>query len=138
VKTLEDIQEIIDHLSYVDRAGVQWTLPTYEDEEGIYLQVRFADTRNVGAEYWQTGRKWRLSKHMTDSEVVWTCFAAISMAEEHEMRENFRYRGACIAGPNLDVEVLAEVARYKKNMDLRPSITAPARRYYDPSNLSRP
>lgn len=58
----------------------------------------------------QRGRKWFLSEHMTDSEVVQTALVAVLAATEHEAREDFRYRGAAIFGPHYDVEALYYLA----------------------------
>lgn len=58
----------------------------------------------------RTGRKWRLSVHMTKSELVRTIFMACLAFQEHELRERFRYRGMAIFGPHIDVDALAETA----------------------------
>lgn len=55
----------------------------------------------------QNGRRWPLSEHMVESEVVQTVFAAIAMWEEHERRENFRYLGQKVFSPHLDLGKLA-------------------------------
>ncbi len=39
----------------------------------------------------QKSRWWRLSKHMTLTEIINTAFACCQMAEKHEFRENFNY-----------------------------------------------
>lgn len=68
-----------------------------------WIQVRFHDKGKL-----QSCRKWRLSVHMTTSEVVQTVFAAIKAAEEHETREKFLYKGVNIFGPHFSVDQLAE------------------------------
>jgi hypothetical protein len=40
----------------------------------------------------QKSRWWRLSKHMTLTEIINTAFACCQMAEKHEFRENFNYK----------------------------------------------
>lgn len=114
-----EMREILADVTYTDRAGVEWQILFRTEDDGTpYLQLHFEDLRD--RDFVQVGRKWRLSRWMTRSEVVWTAFAAIHLAEEHELRENFRYRGAKIGGPHLDVDVLAEVARIRGNIDVRP------------------
>lgn len=54
------------------------------------------------------GRWWRLSEHMTDSEIVWTCWAAVQMAILHEAREKFTFKGVPIADSHVDVHKLAD------------------------------
>ncbi len=80
------------------------------DVDGSYLQVQFAapDSATGEAASW-AGRKWRLSPHMTRSEVVQTALKAVLTAEEHEAREQFLYRGRAIFGPRINVERLWEL-----------------------------
>jgi len=66
----------------------------------------------------QYGRKWRLSQHMTKSEIVQTAFKAILTAEEHEVREKFLYRGHAIFGPHLNVDALVGFSQLA--LDARP------------------
>lgn len=67
----------------------------------------------------QRGRKWRLSEHMTPSEVVRTQFMAVMAVVEHEVRELFTYRGGAIFGPHIDIETLLDgVDRLDKRTEL--------------------
>lgn len=68
---------------------------------------------------YQEGRKWLLEEGMTDTEIVLTALKAIITFEEHEAREAFRYKGARIFGPHLDLDSLREFARKKENLSLR-------------------
>ncbi len=70
-----------------------------------YLQVTFPADGEM-----QKGRKWLLSEHMVDAEIVQTAFLAIKIAEEHELRETFSYKGVAIFGPHLDLDMLSEVS----------------------------
>jgi hypothetical protein len=76
----------------------------------LYLQIECDDRCNVTGEplRWK-GRKWLLSQHMTDGEVVQTAFKAILTAMEHEIRERFTYRGVSIFDPHYDIEKLVEL-----------------------------
>lgn len=62
------------------------------------------NTTNAPAPWW--GRKFRLSPHMTDGEVVWTAFMAVLTAIEHEVREQFTYKGAAVANSHVDIDKL--------------------------------
>ena len=55
------------------------------------------------------GRKWLLSRHMTDGEVVQTAFLATMTAIEHEARELFKYKGQSIFDPHYDIEKLVKL-----------------------------
>ena len=73
-----------------------------------YLQIACDQgTCNVAGEpvAWK-GRKWMLSPHMTDGEIVQTAFKAVLTALEHEAREQFTYRGLSIFDPHYDIEKL--------------------------------
>lgn len=104
--TKDTIIDILSQVKYRD-----WQFHVEERGENIYLQVRFSEqclcTKQLSP---QAGRKWILSKWMTKSEVVTTAFKAVMTAEEHEIREKFRYRGRMIFGPHFDIEALWEAA----------------------------
>lgn len=78
-----------------------------------YIQVRFCTVDSVtGKDYVAHGRKWLISPHMTKSEVVLTVFKAIMTAEEHEIRESFKYRGHAIFNPHIDVDALVKTCEH--------------------------
>jgi hypothetical protein len=79
---------------------------------GYYLQVKFltTDNDNPGVEYWAAGRKWYVSSHATESEVVQTALKAVLTSVEHEAREQFLYKGKALFGPHLDVNTLLALA----------------------------
>lgn len=81
----------------------------------FYLQWSFEDY----VEGIQYCRKWLLTEDMSRSEIVSTAFKAVMSAEEHEARENFRYRGKRVFGPHFDVDSLVEIATYKRNLDIK-------------------
>lgn len=64
------------------------------------------------------GRKWRISKHSTKSEVVQTAFKACLTWMEHELRENFTYRAVSVFSPHYDVDALVELHQ-EKRFDVR-------------------
>lgn len=70
------------------------------------------------AEY-SNGRKWRISPHMTKSEIVATVFKAYLSWVEHEARESFQFRGQSIFGPHFDVDALWKMAAERQNYEYR-------------------
>ena len=104
MKTLADFRNVLSRVEYPGyRIVAHWDVG-----DDYYLQIScFEGICNVTKKplVW-TGRKWRLSKHMTDGEVVQTAFAAVMAANEHETREKFTYRGASIFDPHYDIEKL--------------------------------
>lgn len=84
------------------------------DDDDLWVQVV---STTIGPE--ANGRKWRISKHATKSEVVQTVFKAYLTWVEHEARENFRWRGQAIFSPHFDVDQLAVLARSGNAHDAR-------------------
>lgn len=102
----DQIREVLDRIIYNG-----WEFLVLEDSSRMYLQLRFYATDTDSGDYVRmTGRKWILSEHMTQSEVVQTALKAVLTAEEHEVREKFLYRGVAVFGPHLDVEALTKIA----------------------------
>lgn len=111
MKALQDFKAIIDRIAYKD-----WRFDVSSMNDVFYVQIVFdaedAETKLVGRQY---GRRWFLSPHMTDSEVVSTCLKAVLAAEEHEAREQFTFAGEAIFGPHFDVQHLHELAKQHRN-----------------------
>lgn len=103
--TYKDMEDAVAQIEYKD-----WNLKIGMDGERLYLQVQYYERCNKTSKVEvQSGRKWFLSQFMTKSELVQTAFKAVLTAEEHEVRERFRYRDQQIYGPHYNVDVLAEV-----------------------------
>jgi hypothetical protein len=84
-----------------------WRFDVIEGEGVFFLQVWFdAEDLVTGELDIQRGRKWYLSSFMRKSEVVMTAFKAIMTAEEHEVREGFRYRGRRVFSPHISIDAL--------------------------------
>lgn len=89
-----------------------WGLKIGTDNQRAFLQITCSGTCNVTGEdmNWK-GRKWWLSEHMTDGEIVQTALMACLAASEHEIREQFKYRGVSIFDPHYDIERLVELRK---------------------------
>lgn len=101
---------LINHITY--KHG--YTITFGYAGSSVYIRVRATLDGEV-----QKGRKWLIEDEMTDTEIVLTILKAILTFEEHEAREAFRYKGARIFGPHLDLDQLREFARKKDNLSLR-------------------
>lgn len=66
-----------------------------------------------------SGRKWRLSEHMTDGEVVQTAFLAVKTALEHEARERFTFDGVSVFDPHYDIHKLVDLRRQDDSLEER-------------------
>lgn len=101
----------------MDRVGFAETLSHICTPEGVEILLRYDDDARP---YLQIdgpggrGRKWRMSRYMTPSEVVRTAFAATLAHLEHELRERFTYKSARVFSPHLDVEELRSVGEDRR------------------------
>ena len=105
----ERLETLIDNITMPNN----WELFFDGDEnEEYYLQVKCKGICNsTGKQFNWSGRKWRLSKHMTDGEIVQTALLACLSASEHEIREQFKYKGESIFDPHYDIEQLVELRK---------------------------
>lgn len=118
---------------YVCRCGTEHATP-YEclAPEAVLAKVKYKDwvllvSAKQETNWWLQwrgisgswrGRKWKLYEHMTPSELVQTAFKAALVAEEHECREAFTYKGAAIFGPHFHIDALVELCEQGK-LDVR-------------------
>ena len=77
----------------------------------LYIQIIYATrcVKTMQYKYWR-GRKWYLSDHMTEDEIVKTVFAAVKMAVEHEVLENFKVNGKALFNPHVDYKELLKIS----------------------------
>ena len=121
MKTLADFDALISQITY--KHG--WLFCVKQDHRGVYLQIEVTEQAAIaedpftGAITPWSGAKHYLSEHMCDSEVVGTVFDAIRRAEEHEMREWFRFKNRTIFNPHMSVYALHSIAGKLANLDLR-------------------
>jgi hypothetical protein len=94
------------------QVGLSLVHDTQKDAEAgrisyAYVQVRGMSrdlTRPTDNAYisW-TGRKWLISQHMTETEVVNTCYLALVQAMMHELQEAVHYKGQRVFDPHIAV-----------------------------------
>lgn len=100
--TLPMVRNLLDRVEYDGH-----TFVAVERDGGFLVQIRFMDTNLVTFEVEeQSGRKWYVSRHATDSEVIQTALKAALASAEHEVRERFRVDGVLPYGPHMDVDAL--------------------------------
>lgn len=73
----------------------------------VYIQLEYNSSCNKDTEqdYWK-GRKWYLSEHMTDDEIIKTCYAAFEACVKHEIMEGFKVDGKMLFNPHINFEEL--------------------------------
>jgi hypothetical protein len=117
MKTHNELNAIVASITY--KPG--WEIIFSSDSDGRpFIQIAASTLDSISNEMtaWKSGKSY-LSPHMCTQEVVGAVFGQIRAAEEHEMKEFFRYKGASIFNPHLDPDVLAEVAKKKSSFNLR-------------------
>lgn len=96
--------------------GIQFDIRVENDckniESGrLFIQIVYdsvcAKTGKV--ESWH-GRKWYLSEHMTDDEIVKTIYAAFKAGVEHEIMEGFKVDGKILFNPHVNFEELLKIS----------------------------
>lgn len=88
--------------------GYSFRVHSYDGK--TYLQAEFhSPCSQTGQVTLQKTRKWLLSVHMTESELIQTAFKCVLTAIEHEAREQFKYKGRAVYGPHFDVAALIEL-----------------------------
>lgn len=85
-----------------------------KDKKGgnrLYLQIEYRTPCTKTAEIlpWK-GRKWYLSEHMTDNEIIFTAYTAYEMAMKHEIMESFKINGVILLNPHVDYKQLLEIS----------------------------
>lgn len=113
---IERIREVVKRCAFQE-----YIFDVHLDGRGeIFLQASYLEPDTVtGVIDTQVTRRWFISPHMTDSEIVRTAFKCIITSMEHRAREWFTYRGRSIFGPHFDVEALYRVCEQKESFDHR-------------------
>lgn len=101
--------------------------------DGYFLQIVYMeDDVRTGEPQQQRGRKWYVSKHATESEVVQTALGAALASAEHQVREAFMYRPTAVDeprrvyGPHFHAAALWAVCGQSTSFDARPEPAAAA------------
>jgi hypothetical protein len=121
MKTLKQFKVLTEACTY--KPG--WEILCKEDDRGVFVQISVTEEAEISLDMitgkrvpWKGGKHY-MSPHMCDSEVVGVVFGAIRAAEEHELREWFRFCRRSIFNPHLSVYTLAQVASKKESFDVR-------------------
>lgn len=106
----QHIKNVLSRITFCDHLGEAWTfkVDTFTNSVAHYIQACFyALDVETGTKEQQRGRKWYISDFATDSEIVFTCLAAVKMALQHEMHESFLVDGHRLVDPHVDAFELA-------------------------------
>jgi hypothetical protein len=96
---VERIEKILSRVLYKE-----WDFAVGFEGKVIFLQVAFmAPDAVTGGPGMQLGRRWLIEPGLSAGELVRTAFKAILTAEEHEAREQFKYRGRAVLQPHFEL-----------------------------------
>lgn len=114
--THQEAQHLINEIQYLPGWKLMW-IPLGYNETYSFMYWKFHDAEGL-----QECREWLIDlRKATPSDIVQTALRAAIDAQEHEVREQFRYKGKRIYGPHFNPESLVELARFKKNLSLKES-----------------
>lgn len=105
-----EVFDILDNITYKN-----WDKEILPVGKDLTLFRWFWEDPNEGL---QQARFWVVDHTQPHSDIVRTALAAVIMAEEHEARESFRYKGKKIFNPHYDVDRLAEIAGKLENLEI--------------------
>ena len=105
---LQRLKEILNNVEFGDEKFV-----ASEKGDGFLIQLQYMEPdidNPTGPPQLQKARKWYISSHVSESEIVQTCLLACLTSMEHRTRERFKYLGARLYGPHIDVYAHREIA----------------------------
>lgn len=112
--THQEAQHLLNDVEYLPGWKIFWE--SIDGDRYSSLQWVFRAEDNTR----QYCRKWLIDLHeATPSDIVQTALRAALDAQEHEVRETFRFKGKRIYGPHFNPDALVELAKYKKNLVLK-------------------
>lgn len=105
---------LIKHDNKCERQFFDW-IKGEGEEPRVYVQLGYWSKccKTGEEEYWKS-RKWYLSEHMTDDEIIKTCYAMFELAVKHELLECFKVDGKSLFNPHLDFEELLLINHKEK------------------------
>lgn len=113
---VERVKHILSWVEFSDGVSAwRWLVVMKGDNAALYAAFEDPD----GAT--QNTRKWLISPHATDSEIVQTALACALTGVEHEARERFLVDGLPLFGPHWSVRQLSEMFDEEKLDRRQPS-----------------
>jgi hypothetical protein len=122
VSMLNRVIALIEHIS-ASALGCDFSFRVEVDNEfengRIFLQATYmAPCTKTGDILEWHGRKWYLSKFMTDDEIVKTAYAAFKAAVEHEVMEGFKVDGIILFNPHINYTELLAISHKEVKREL--------------------
>lgn len=121
-QSLIKAQELVDEIT-AEVLGAKIFFALQRDKKQpkngrLYIQCYYITPCTVtGKDAEWRGRKWYLSDHMTDDEIVKTCYAAFKAAVEHEVMEGFKIASLRVFNPHTPFKTLLTASRHERYRD---------------------
>ena len=116
ILTKATLEDIVARVSFMDRR-----FRVLEKGDGFLLQLEYEEACvETGELRTQRARKWYVSPHATETEVVETLFAACQRSMLHVTAEHFTYQGRRVFSPHFRIEDRLELAGPFGGFDKRP------------------
>ena len=100
IRLIRGSQRVRSILADIDCGGLRFAAEAVAG--GFHIRVLGPEGMN--------GRRWYVTAGADESELVRTAFKGVVTWQEHEAREMFRYKGAAVFGPHIDVNDLLRIA----------------------------
>lgn len=118
---LDRVKKITNRVS-MSIFGATFSIRVEHDNEyengRVFLQVIYnAPCTKTGKVSEWHGRKFYLSKYMTDDEIVKTAYVAFEAAVKHEIMEGFKVDGIILFNPHINFEELLAVSHREVQRD---------------------
>lgn len=108
------VQHLLNDFS-LSQSGVKFNFFVELDKKSftrVYIQIKYsAPCSKTGKVDEWSSRKWYLSEHMTEDEIVKTLYAAFEMCVKHEVMEGFQYKEKQVFNPHTSYLNLYEAAQ---------------------------
>lgn len=115
--TLKDVRNFLSNISMSFMGNDSFRLRIEEDVKfggRIFPQVLYeAPCTKDGRNMPLRGRKWYLSNHMTEGEVIFTAYTAFELTIKHEIMESFKIGGVTLVNPHVDYKKLLEISSFE-------------------------
>ena len=104
------VYSIVRNVEFNFSSTVHTTIHLKRHPEGrMYIQVEIMGHG--------TGSKHDISEHMTESEIVFRCYKAITTYMEYEIRNSFTYEGVKLFDPHTSIRALMEASKTTETRD---------------------
>lgn len=100
-----ELRRIADVVSRLHYPGLEIKLEHAEHGLCLFVNCPNGVCNVTGEPEAWSGRKWPISLHHTNGDVVNTAFKAVITALEHEAREQFLFQGEAVMQPHRDFDL---------------------------------